>query len=80
MEIAEDILVPLEDVQQDFSRVIHIVNQSGMAVISSSDKPQYMVLNFSEYSKMRAVYDAQFSDMIDDIIAENIVALKELAK
>jgi antitoxin Phd len=51
-----------------------------MAVILKNNKPRYMVLNFSEYDEIQASRRKLFDAAADSVIAENLDALRELAK
>lgn len=72
----------MNEVNQDFSRVARIVDENGLAVISNDNKPRYIVLDFAEYNEIQAVRLRRklFVDASDSLIAENIEALKALAK
>ena len=45
-----------------------------------TNKPRYMVLDFSEYDEIQEARRKLFNETADSIIAENIEALLELAK
>jgi antitoxin Phd len=78
--IDTNVLVPMTEANQNFSKVVRIVDESGMAVILRNNKPTYMVLSFSEYDEIRAARQKLFNETTDSLIAENMEALKELAK
>jgi len=80
MNINTDLLVPMTEANQNFSKVVRLVDESGMAVIMKNNKPRYMVLNFSEYDEIQAARNKIISEAADSIIAENMEALLELAK
>ena len=79
MNINTDVLVPMAEANQNFSKVTKIVEESGMAVILKNNKPRFMVLNFSEYDEIQKLRQMLFDEAADSIIAENIDALVELA-
>ena len=79
MNISTDILVPMAEANQNFSKVARIVEESGMAVILKNNKPRFMVLDFSEYDEIQKLRQMLFEEAADSIIAENIDALVELA-
>ena len=80
MTIDTNIIVPMTDANQNFSKVVRLVDKSGMAVIMKNNKPRYMVLSFSEYSEIQAARRKLFERTADCIISDNIEALLELAK
>jgi len=80
MNIDTRVLVPMTEANQNFSRVVRLVDESGMAVIMKNNKPRYMVLSFSEYDEIQAARQKLISETADTVIAENIEALRELAK
>ena len=73
-------LVPMTEANQNFSKVVRLVDESGMVVIMKNNKPRYMVLNFSEYDEIMAAREKFIGAVTDDVIAENLEALRELAK
>ena len=79
MNINTNVLVPMAEANQNFSKVVRIVEESGMAVILKNNKPRFMVLNFSEYDEIQKLRQMLFDEAADSIIAENIDALIELA-
>lgn len=83
MMINSEILVPMTDANQNFSKVVRMVEESGMAVILKNNKPRYVVVDFDEYNLIRsamAAREARISDTADLLINENMQAFKELAK
>jgi len=80
MNIDSNLLVPMTEANQNFSKVVRLVDESGMAVILKNNKPRYMVLNFSEYDEIQAARSKIINEVADSVIAENIEALLELAK
>ena len=80
MMIDTNTLVPMTEANQNFSKVVRLVDENGMAVILKNNKPRYMVLSFSEYDEIQRLRRKYISDTVDNVIDENIIALKELAK
>ncbi|MCL2108173.1 MAG: type II toxin-antitoxin system Phd/YefM family antitoxin [Oscillospiraceae bacterium] len=70
----------MTEANQNFSRVVRMVDENGMAVILKNNKPRYMVMNFSEYDEIQTARRKFFNSTADSIISENLEALKELAK
>ena len=80
MTIDTNIIVPMTEANQNFSKVVRLVDESGMAVIMKNNKPRYMVLNFTEYNEIQTARRKLFTSTADHVIAENLEALLELAK
>jgi antitoxin Phd len=70
----------MTEANQNFSKVVRLVDESGMAVIMKNNKPRYMVVNFTEYEEIQAARQKLFNEASDNVIAENMEALRELAK
>jgi len=80
MMINTDLLVPMTEANQNFSKVVRIVDENGYAVILKNNKPRYMVVDFSEYDRIVAARKTAVNSAIDEVISENIESLRELAK
>ena len=83
MMINTDLLVPMTDANQNFSKVVRTVDESGMAVILKNNKPRYVVVDFDEYNTIAVAMQmrkTKIDDAADKLIDENIDALMELAK
>ncbi len=83
MLVDTNTIVPMTDANQNFSRVVRIVDENGMAVIMKNNKPRYVVVDFSEYDSISAAMQMRrekIDSVADKIIDENIEAFSELAK
>jgi len=80
MTLDTNLLVPMTEANQNFSKVVRLVDEDGMAVIMKNNKPRYMVLRFSEYDEILEAREKFISAAVDDVISENLEALTELAK
>ena len=80
VNIETGILVPMTEANQNFSKVVRLVDESGMAVILKNNKPRYVVTRFNEYDEIQASCKKLFNSTVDNVIEENMVALLELAK
>ena len=80
MNIDTHVLVPMTEANENFSKVVRLVDESGMAVILKNDKPRYMVLSFEEYDEIQAMRRKMFNAAAESVISENLEALRELAK
>lgn len=78
-----DCLVPMAEANQNFSKVIRIVDENGIAVILKNNKPKYVVVDFDEYDTISAAMQmrkAKIDGAADKLIDENTEALLELAE
>ena len=83
MMINTNHIVPMTDANQNFSKVVRLVDQSGMAVIVKNNKPKYVIVDFDEYeaiSEALSMRKAKINALADSIIEENLEAFTELAK
>ncbi len=80
MLIDSNILVPMTDANQNFSKVVKVVDEKGMAVILKNNKPRYVVVDFNEYEEIKNSRKATIDKIADEIIDENMAAFKELSK
>lgn len=83
MMVNTDLLVPMTEANQNFSKVVRTVDESGMAVILKNNKPRYVVVDFDEYDTIAVAMQmrkTKIDDTADKLIEENIDALLELAK
>ena len=76
-------IVPMTDANQNFSKVVHLVDENGMAVIMKNNKPRYIVVDFDEYEAISTAIQMRkekINSAADRIIGENAEAFSELAK
>ncbi len=83
MMVNTDYLVPMTEANQNFSKVVHTVEESGLAVILKNNKPRYVVVDFDEYNNIAAALQmrkTKIESTADKLIEENLEALLELGK
>ena len=80
MTVDTKVLVPMTDANQNFSKVVRMVDENGMAVILKNNKPRYLVVDFAEYEELKNAREKRIDDMAARILNENTEAFKELAK
>lgn len=83
MMVNTNLLIPMTDANQNFSKVVRMVDEDGMAVILKNNKPRYIVVDFDEYETISAAMQMRkqkIETTLDSIIEENLEALTELAK
>ena len=83
MMINTDQMVPMTEANQNFSKVVRMVDKEGMAVILKNNQPRYVVVDFEEYQLLAAAMqmrEATIDSAADAILDENMEAFWELAK
>ena len=80
MMINTNNMVSMTEANQNFSKVVRLVDESGKVMILRNNRPRYMVMSSSEYDEMLAERRMLISAITDSVIAENMEALRELAK
>ncbi|WP_207747861.1 type II toxin-antitoxin system prevent-host-death family antitoxin [Clostridium sp. D33t1_170424_F3] len=73
-------LVPMTDANQNFSKVVRLVDEQGAVIILKNNKPKYAVVEFSEYDRFQQYRKETIEKMADELIEENLEAFQELAK
>lgn len=80
MNVNTQLLIPMTDANQNFSKVVRLVDEQGLAVILKNNRPRYVVVDFKEYDDIQMARMTLVQKTADNIISENIEAFKELAK
>ena len=83
MMVNTNLLVPMTDANQNFSKVVRMVDEDGMAVILKNNKPRYVVVDFEEYEAIATaikIRKEKIQNTADKIIDDNMEAFLELAK
>ena len=83
MMVNTDLLVPMTEANQNFSKVVRVVDKDGMAVILKNNQPRYVVVDFSEYEMIATAMQmrkAKIAEAAESILDENLEAFLELAK
>ena len=83
MMVNTDTLVSMTEANQNFSKVAHVVDEKGMAVILKNNKPFYIVVYFKEYEEIKAIQEfrkRKIAEMTEQLIEDNKEAFLELAK
>lgn len=83
MLVNTDNLVAMTEANQNFSKVVKIVDENGMAVILKNNKPKYVLIDFNSYDDIQNLINKREEKIIktaDSLINENLQAFRELAK
>lgn len=82
MTVKTNTLVAMTEANQNFSKVVRVVDEEGIAVILKNNKPRYVVVGFDEYDEIRSALELRkqkTAGIADELLAENMEALRELA-
>lgn len=71
-------MVSIAEATQDFSRVAKMVDESGMAVISSNDVPRYVVTEFRDYQRDQTAEDERVMRIALSLIDRHHRAFEDL--
>ena len=80
MMIDTNALVAMTEANQNFSKVVRLVDEQGAAVILKNNKPRYAVVDFSESDSFQAYRRSLVDQTAEQLIEENLEAFQELAK
>lgn len=83
MTVDTNNLISMTEANQNFSKVVRIVDEGGLAVILKNNKPRYVVVDFDEYNNISATLQmrkAKIDSTADKLIDENTEALSVLSK
>ena len=83
MTVDTNNLISMTEANQNFSKVVRTVDESGLAVILKNNKPRYVVVEFEEYNNISATLQmrkAKIDSTADKLNDENMEALSVLSK
>lgn len=83
MTVDTNNLISMTEANQNFSKVVRMVDEGGLAVILKNNKPRYVVVDFDEYNNISATLQmrkAKIDSTADKLIDENTEALSVLSK
>ena len=83
MTVDTNNLISMTEANQNFSKVVRIVDEGGLAVILKNNKPRYVVVDFDEYNNISATLQmrkAKIDSTADKLIDENTETLSVLSK
>ena len=76
-------MVSMTEANQNFSKVVRMVDKDGMAVILKNNKPSYVVVDFTEYEAIAAsmqMRKAKIDNAAEAILNENLESFEDFAK
>lgn len=72
--------ISMTDANQNFSKVVRLVDEQGSAVILKNNRPRYAVIDLTEYDAFQEYRKKSIENTAERTIEENLEAFKELAK
>lgn len=83
MTVDTNVLVTMTEANQNFSKVVRVVDEEGLAVILKNNKPRYVIVGFDEYDEIKTALQLRkqkIATATKKLLNENMEALRELAK
>lgn len=80
MVINTDNHVSITEADQNFSRVVRMVDENGAAVILKDNIPRYVLMEFSQFEPEQAAPDEDVLTISRHLMANNKEAYEVLAK
>lgn len=83
MIVNTNALVAMTEANQNFSKVVRVVDEEGLAVILKNNKPKYIVVGFDEYDEIQTALQLRkqkIASAAEELLSENMEAFRELAK
>lgn len=80
MQINRDNQVSMTEANQDFSRLAHMVDETGPVVITQNNAPRYLLLQFQEAQEAQTAGKEEVLAISQRLIAQNREAYEVLAK
>ncbi len=80
MNINVDNLVSITEANQNFSKVVRLVDERGTAIILKNNAPRYVLLDYSLFRRDTIADDADVDAAAVGILSKHIKAFEELAK
>ena len=80
MNIDTNTMVSISEANQNFSKVAHLVDQYGSAVILKNNTPRYLILEFNRADEQLSAPTDDVLAASEKLIARNKAVYEELAK
>ncbi len=80
MKIDTNTMVSITEANQNFSKVVRLVDEHGTAIILKNNVPRYLVIDFNKIESDSAASDEDIMDLSKRLIEQNKEAYEVLAK
>lgn len=64
MTVDTKALVAMSEANQNFSKVVRVVDEEGLAVILKNNKPRYIVVGFDEYNEIKSALQVRANKIL----------------
>lgn len=76
----ESSLVSISEASQNFSKVTHLVDQCGSAIITKNNAPRYVILEFNQADEIQAASTDDVISVSKKLLKRNRAVYEELSK
>jgi len=80
MIINTESLVSITETNQNFSRVAHLVDRTGAAVVLKNNVPRYVIFDFNQLQEEESASTSEALVSARKLLKKHLTAFKELAK
>ena len=80
MKVDIENLVSMTEANQNFSKVVRLVDENGVAVILKNNTPRYVILDYSKIQEEKIADDDDVKNVSERILSKHLKAFEELAK
>lgn len=80
MTVNTNALVSITEANQNFSKVVRLVDENGSAVILKNNVPRYIIIEFPAAEALQTSPDEDIASISKRLIEKNLEAYRELAK
>ncbi len=80
MNIHTDTMISMTEANQDFSKVMQLVDENGSAIILKDNAPRYLVIDVQQLGHNGTLSDAEVFAVSRELMKQNRVAYEVLAK
>jgi antitoxin Phd len=80
MNINNKTMVSISEASQNFSKVTHLVDQYGSAIITKNNAPRYVILEFNQADEIQAASTDDVISVSKKLLKRNRAVYEELSK
>jgi antitoxin Phd len=80
MQINTNSLVSISEANQNFSKVVRLVDENGVAIILKNNVPRYVIIEYSQLQKEETIGDEEINIISNKVLSKYSKAFEELAK
>jgi len=80
MMVKTNRMVSMTEANQNFSKIVHMVDEGGAVLILKNNKPRYVILPFAEVEEAESMQDESLDAMARKVLARHRDAFLKLAE